>query len=217
MPRRGIVLADVQRAKAALTSQGVNASADNIRAYLGTGSKTTVLSLLAAEADAGPAPTVEDPPETLPTDLADALSAAAAGWYSRAREVLREQAEISRGKLKKEMDQLPEVRAEAMAAQLRADEFENDTAAVRVELVASRSEVSTLRDELRRTQQELASVLGAASSERMRADVAVSEAKEARRYASEELNLRIVLEREKAGLLEAARRVGRRSGNATGK
>lgn len=211
MPRKGIVLADVQRAKAALASQGVNASADNIRAFLGSGSKTTVLSLLAADSDTGQVPTVEDPPEVLPTDLAETLSAAAAGWYSRAREALREQAEVSRGKLKREMDQLAEVRAEAMAAQQRADELENDVAEVQLELVARKSEVSTLRDELRRAQQELASALGTASSERMRADAATADAKEARRYAAEELNLRISLEREKAALVEAAKRVSRRT------
>lgn len=201
MGRRGITLADVQRAKTALEARGQRPSADNIRAFLGSGSKTTVLELLAEIASTnGDTSSIKEPPEELPPELQQVMCSAAAVWYAAARAGLVAQADDARIRLKEEAAQLAEVRAESLAAQERAENLENDRAEIRDELVSAKAEVATLLTELRRTQQELASALGVASSERARADSALVEAKESRRSATDELNLRIALERDKAAL-----------------
>lgn len=209
MPRPGVSRADIQRAKSALIAQGGNPSANNIRAYLGTGSKTTIVNLL-AELEGNETAPIEDPPESLPRDLHEAMSAAAAGWYERARAALKDRAEAARCRLKDEMSQLGEIRAESMAAQARTDELEDELIQTRGELVAAKAGATILRDELRKAQQELATAYGIIASERMRIEVAVADAKEARRQAGEELNLRIALERDKAALQEAAKMSGKR-------
>lgn len=201
MGRRGITLTDVQRAKAALESRGQSTSADNVRAFLGTGSKSTVLDLLAQIAGAnGGASGIEEPPEPLPQDLQELMCTAAATWYAKARTSLAAQVDAARVSLKDEASQLAEVRAESLAAQRHAEDLESDRAAIRDDLVSAKAEIATLLSELRRAQQELASALGMASSEKARADAAHAEAKEARRVATEELKLRIALERDNAGI-----------------
>lgn len=215
MGRRGITLADVQRAKAALEARGQRPSADNIRAFLGSGSKTTVLELLAEIASvSGDTSGIDEPPEQLPSDLQQVMCSAAAVWYAAARAGLVAQADAARARLKDEVAQLAEVRAESLAAQDRAEDLENDRASIRDELVGAKAEVATLLIELRRTQQELASALGMASSEKARADAAHLEAKESRRAATDELNLRIALERDKAVL--AAQLASATPGTAAG-
>lgn len=212
MPRRGVTISDVQRAIAALTAQGQNPSADNIRAFLGTGSKAKILDLM-AELDAGPELGDVDASEVLPKELIESLSAAAAGWYTRAREDLKRHVDSAQAILQRDRAQLAEARAEAVAIQTHNEELEELLTRSLTETAAAKGENGTLRDELRRTQHELASAIGSAASERARADAATAEAKEARRQATEELNTRIELEREKAALQESLR-AGRRGPKA---
>ncbi len=209
MGRKGVTAEDVRRAVVALSEKGASVSADAIRAYLGAGSKSTILAHMAKIAQAAPkSHDVEPPPEPLPDALLSALSKSAASWYSEARKELLDRVDVANLALDRRRRDLDEVEAESRAAQSKAEELEADNERLRLELVAAEAKLSALMTELRGAQQSLAAATGAAASERVRAEVSIADVRELRKLSGDELQLRIALERENAMLkaqLEACR------------
>lgn len=155
MARIGISIEDVKKAVDQLDAGGKSVTADAVRAVLGTGSKTTILGHLQTLRSGKPAPAAIDAPaEALPSGLLAALENAAAAWYADARQRLQDQVEDAELQLRREREELGEVRAEAEQAQRYADQLEQENDRLNTHLAEQTVRNSVLLDQIHELNEE---------------------------------------------------------------